>query len=93
MRTLVVPITKNKTGDVSDKNNYRPISLATVVAKVFYGLLDQQLDKYLDLHDAQFGFRTGLSTESAIFTLKETVKYYTRRKTSILRAFWTSQKL
>ncbi|KOB52230.1 reverse transcriptase, partial [Operophtera brumata] len=33
MRTIVIPIVKNKTGDVSDKYNYRPISLATVTAK------------------------------------------------------------
>ena len=38
--TIVVPIPKNVTGDINDKNNYRPISLATVMAKVFDGLLD-----------------------------------------------------
>lgn len=29
MRTVVVPIVKNRTGDVSSSSNYRPISLAT----------------------------------------------------------------
>lgn len=37
METIVVPIAKNVTGDVSDRSNYRPISLATVMAKVFDG--------------------------------------------------------
>ena len=27
MKTAIVPIIKNKTGDTSDKNNYRPIAL------------------------------------------------------------------
>lgn len=41
IRTIVVPITKNKTGDLSDINNYRPISLATIIAKVFDSLLNK----------------------------------------------------
>ncbi|XP_063635034.1 uncharacterized protein LOC134805719 [Cydia splendana] len=57
MRTVVVPVVKNKTGDMSDTNNYRPISLATIIAKVFDGMLNIQLDKHLSLHDNQFGFR------------------------------------
>lgn len=47
MKTVVVPIVKDKTGDVADKNNYRPISLATVAAKVFDGFLNTQLSKYI----------------------------------------------
>lgn len=41
MYTIVVPIVKNRTGDVSDLANYRPISLATIVAKVLDSLLDK----------------------------------------------------
>lgn len=74
MFTEVVPIIKNKTGDASDISNYRPISLATVIAKVLDGLLDKLLEKHLKSHDAQFGFKSGLSTESAIFCLKQTVQ-------------------
>ncbi|CAK1594992.1 unnamed protein product [Parnassius mnemosyne] len=87
MRTIVVPIVKNKTGDISDKENYRPISLATIMAKVLDSLLERHLSGYLKLHDAQFGFKKSLSTESAILTLKHTVGYYTNRKTPIYAAF------
>lgn len=87
MRTIVVPIVKNKTGDLSDQGNYRPISLATVVAKVLDAVLDLELEKHLHIHDAQFGFRPGLSTESAILSLKHTVQYYTRRGTPVYACF------
>ncbi|CAG9133925.1 unnamed protein product [Plutella xylostella] len=87
METIVVPITKNRTGDISDRNNYRPISLATIIAKVFDGLLDARLSAHLQLNDAQFGFRPGLSTESAVLGLKHTVKYYTDRKTNVYACF------
>ena len=35
MQTAIVPIIKNKTGDTSDKNNYRPIALVTAVINIF----------------------------------------------------------
>lgn len=85
--TVVVPIVKNRTGDIADKGNYRPISLATVIAKVFDSVLDTNLGRYTELHDSQFGFRPGLSTESAIYALKHTVKYYTDRKTPVYACF------
>ncbi|XP_059058845.1 uncharacterized protein LOC131852221 [Achroia grisella] len=73
MRTIVVPIAKNKTGDLSNKENYRPISLATIAAKVLDGVLERRVGKYFNIHDAQFGFQPGLSTETAIMALKDTV--------------------
>jgi exonuclease III len=87
MRTVVVPIIKNKTGDRSDISNYRPISLATVISKVLDGVLNIQLNRYIKLHDNQFGFRPGLSTESAILSVKNTIKYYVERKTPIFSCF------
>ena len=35
MKTALVPIVKNKTGDTSDKNNYRPIAIVTGASKLF----------------------------------------------------------
>ena len=35
MKTALVPIIKNKTGDTSDKNNYMPIALVTAASKIF----------------------------------------------------------
>lgn len=87
MKTVVVPIIKNRTGDASSINNYRPISLATIIAKVLDSMLDKQLNEHLCLNDAQFGFRNGLSTETAVLCLKHTVRYYTDRKTPIYACF------
>ncbi|PZC70440.1 hypothetical protein B5X24_HaOG216254, partial [Helicoverpa armigera] len=87
IKCIVVPIVKNRTGDVSDLGNYRPISLATVMAKVFDSMLDSSLSKFITLHDAQFGFCPGLSTESAILAVKHTVKYYTDRRTPVHACF------
>ncbi|KAJ2938094.1 hypothetical protein O0L34_g17653 [Tuta absoluta] len=87
IQTVVVPVVKNKTGDLSSINNYRPISLATVVAKVFERLLQKKLTPCLEIDDAQFGFRPGLSTDTAIFSLKQIVNTYRDRKTSVYGCF------
>ena len=87
MKTIVVPIVKDRTGDTSDLANYRPISLATVLAKVLDGLLDRHMATRIELHDAQFGFRPVLSTETAILSLKLTVQYYSSRKTPVNACF------
>lgn len=87
MKTVVVPIIKNKTGDPSDKHNYRPISLATTMAKVLDSLVNSQLNEHLQIHDLQFGFRPNLSTEMAVMCLKQTVRYYTDRKTPVYVCF------
>lgn len=87
MKTVVVPVVKNKTGDLSDISNYRPISLATIIAKIFDSILNTHLSPYLQLNDSQFGFRPGLSTESAILCLKSAVRYYTVRKTPVYACF------
>ncbi|XP_045448694.1 uncharacterized protein LOC123657160 [Melitaea cinxia] len=73
MKTVVVPIVKNKTGDSANSSNYRPISLATIITKVLDSVLNAQLDCYLHIHELKFGFRSQLSTESAILSLKHAV--------------------
>ncbi len=35
MKTIIVPLVKNKMGNMCDKNNYRPISLVTVSSKIY----------------------------------------------------------
>ncbi|KAJ2938898.1 hypothetical protein O0L34_g17708 [Tuta absoluta] len=87
MRTVVVPVPKNKTGDLASVGNYRPISLGTVIGKVLERLIHPHMMKPVRISDAQFGFRAGVSTDSAIFCLKNTVKYYTSRETSVYACF------
>ena len=35
MKTSIIPILKNKNGDTSAKNNYRPIAIVTAMSKIF----------------------------------------------------------
>ena len=34
IETTIVPIVKNMSGNLSDRSNYRPIALATIISKM-----------------------------------------------------------
>ena len=59
-----------KSGDKTDTNNYRPISLLPVFSKIFETLISTRLTQYLHqnliLNPAQYGFRPKHSTYMAL---------------------------
>ena len=63
MKIAVVSIINKKTGDTSDKNNYRPIALVTAASNIFELCLSVFLENYLFTHDQQFGFKSKHSTD------------------------------
>ena len=50
MITIIAPIIKNKVGDLSDNNNYRPIALATTASKLFESLILSRVSTFFYLH-------------------------------------------
>jgi len=76
METVLVPIVKDKKGDITDGDNYRPIAITCVTSKVVELVILEKFLDYLHTTDNQFGFKHGLSTEFCIFTLKQTIEYY-----------------
>ena len=92
MKTALVPIIKNKTGDTSDKNNYRPIALVTAASKIFEICILELLEMYLITHDHQFGFKSKHSTDMCIFTVKSIIKYYTRQNSPVYTCFLDASK-
>ena len=63
-RAHVVPLYKN--GDTEEPNNYRPISITSVISKIFGKVIRNQMIEYLNkqnhLSPIQFGFRAIFST-------------------------------
>ena len=92
MKTAIVPIIKNKTGDSSDKGNYRPIALVTACSKIFEICLLKMLEIYLNTHDHQFGFKSQHATDMCIFTVKSVIKYYTKQNSSVFTCFLDAAK-
>lgn len=67
-KSLVTPIFKS--GNPKDKNNYRPISVVSVVAKVFEKVIQRVLMEHINenniIHPNQFGFTSQSNTQTAV---------------------------
>ena len=92
MKTAIVPIIKNKTGDTSDKNNYRPIALVTAFSKIFELCILSIIENYICTHDHQFGFKKQHATDMCIYTVKSVIKYYTRQSSPVYTCFLDASK-
>ncbi len=56
MKTVIIPLVKNKSGDMCNVNNYRPIALVTVASKILEIILLDHIQDYLLTSSNQFGF-------------------------------------
>jgi len=76
MRGIVVPLAKE--GDPRLPSNYRPITLLSIVGKVYTSVLHARLSAWCERHgvlaDEQGGFRAGRGCPEQLYTLSELVK-------------------
>ena len=93
IETTIAPIIKNKAGDFSSGNNYRPIALANVISKVFESLIFLRCEQFLTTTDNQFGFKSRHSTDFCMYTLKEYIEFYKLRNTSVFVTFLDASKV
>ncbi len=61
-----------KSGDLSNPNNWRGITLLAVIAKLFCSVLSNRMTSHMQVTglEAQCGFMPGKSTIDAIFTMR-----------------------
>lgn len=76
MDTLLVPLVKDKHGNLSDKDNYRPLAITCIVSKLLEIIILNRYSDKLSTTDNQFGFKNKLSTELCIYALKQISDYY-----------------
>ena len=85
-RGHIIPLLKDKAGDVNDLNNYRGITLIPVISKLFESVLLAICSEFLSTDDLQFGFKKGLGCADAIFLFQETVSYFLSRGSTVYAA-------
>ena len=81
--SVIVPVVKNKNTSLCIKKNYRPVTLSSVISKVFEYIILSRIEKYIETADNQFGFKKGQGTEMCVFVLKELVRYYKSQNSGI----------
>ena len=72
----IVPIFKKN--DKTEVGNYRPVSILSVISKIFERVVYDQIENYLHKHNLLFefqsGFRKGFSTETCLIHLSDFIR-------------------
>ena len=92
MKTAIVPILKNRQGDTSDKNNYRPIAIVMALSKIFELCIMRKVETQLITSDNQFGFKREYGTDVCLFTVKSVIKYYNLHNSLVYMCFLDTSK-
>ena len=91
-RGTIVPIVKDNNGNKGDLNNYRGITIAPIISKIFEHTLLIVFHSYLTTSSYQFGFKRKSSTSQAVNCLKECINYYTRHGSNVYCSFLDASK-
>ena len=88
----IVPIVKDNHADKGDLNNYRGITIAPIVSKIFEHAMRIVFKPFLSTSSYQFGFKKKASTSLAIQCLKESINYYTSNGSNAYVSFLDASK-
>ena len=91
-RSIIIPIPKDKRKSLHNSENYRGITLSSVLCKVFDHILIDKNQETFCSSDLQFGFKKKSSTTQCTFVLKETIEYYVSRSSSVYATLLDASK-
>ena len=89
---IMKPIVKNKNKSLASSDNYRSISLNSLICKLMELILLELLQKLIDTNALQFGFKEQHSTVLCSFALSETIQYYRNHDSNVFALFSDSTK-
>ena len=76
LRSYVVPIANEKTGDMTYPDNYRGVALSSVTSTLLEHILLERFRSVLSSCEQQFGFKQGQGCADCSFVRRETIEYY-----------------
>lgn len=92
LKVVIVPLIKDKTGDICSISNYRPIALSTMFSKILEVIVLNRSSEYLGTGDNQFAYKNNHGTDMPITLLKNVTLEYTRRNTPVYACFMDMSK-
>ena len=92
MDTIITPILKDKKGDITDGDNYRPVAVTCIISKILELIVLKRYSHLLSTTCNQFGFKKKLGTDMCIYTLKQVVEYYKSLSGPVFIAFMDASK-
>ena len=90
--TTLTHIVKPKTGDLTNKNNYRSIAVATSMSKVMELLIIIKTECFLNTSDNQFGFKKKHGTDMCIHPFRQTIECYKQNSSPVCICYLDATK-
>jgi hypothetical protein len=90
--SIIMPIVKDKKGDYTDKDNYRPLAITTVSSKILELIVIDKYGDFLHTQSNQFGFKKKHGTDQCVFVLKEIVEYYVSANSPVFICYLDASK-
>ena len=82
-RGIIIPLVKDKHGNLADSNNYRAITISPLISKIFENCLLYKYESFLYSNDLQLGFKKSVGCGHALFSVQQAVKYFTSRGSTV----------
>ena len=92
MDTILTPIVKDKKGNITDSDNYRPVAIACVSSKMFELLLLSRCSDSINTTPNQFGFKAKLGADLCVYSFKQVVEYYKSLSSPVYVAYLDASK-
>lgn len=92
MENVLIPIIKDKCGDVTDANNYRPIAITSVFSKLIEICILNRYENMLYTTDNQFGFKRKHATDQCVFAFKQIINYYRNTNSPVFVCYLDASK-
>jgi len=71
MHSVIIPLVKDKSGDLSDVNNYRAIAVSTSMSKLFESIIVRDVTSYAEADKYQLDFKKVIRrTHAQVFLRK-----------------------
>ena len=80
---IIIPIIKDKRGDVTATSNYRPITISSVVSKIFEYFLLNKFSSFWSSDILQFGYKPATGCTNAIFLLRRVIQHFNDRSSNV----------
>ncbi len=81
--STLVPLVKDKLGDICTSKNYRSIALSSLILKIFDWVIILLYGDKLKLDPLQFGYQPKISTNMCTWTAVETIDYFSRNGSNV----------
>ena len=90
--SMLIPLIKNKMGDVTDSNNYRSIAISSLVMKLYDLVIIQLFKENLYFDELQFGYQAEVSTAMCTWLTTETISYFIRNESEVFSCLRNTTK-